>query len=94
MRPAAFSFAKWADMVGLETENASASSPAVFPPLFSISSGALNDSDGDIDFACAKTTCTDGVPKPTYTNGRVINSSRAYVVLSLGVGIHFDVFGK
>lgn len=63
-------------------------------PLFSISSGALNDSEGDISFACAATSCADGVSKPTYTNGRVMNTSRAYVVLSLGVGVHFDVFGK
>ena len=26
--------------------------------------------------------------------GTVINSARPYVVLSLGVGLHFDVFGK
>jgi hypothetical protein len=63
-------------------------------PLFSISSGALNDSEGDINFGCAATSCADTVTKPTYVNGAVINSSRAYVVLSLGVGIHFDIFGK
>jgi hypothetical protein len=63
-------------------------------PLFSISSGALNDSEGDISFGCAATSCGDGVPKPTYVNGAVINSARAYVVLSIGLGIHFDIFGK
>jgi hypothetical protein len=63
-------------------------------PLLSISSGSMNDSEGDISFGCAATTCADGVSKPTYTNGRLINSSRAYVVLSAGLGIHFDIFGK
>jgi hypothetical protein len=64
-------------------------------PLFSISSGALNDSDGDISFGCVtKGPCKDGLTHPTYTNGRIIDGSRAYVVLSLGMGIHFDIFGK
>lgn len=64
-------------------------------PLFSISSGALNDSEGDINFGCvSKGPCLDGLSHPTYTNGKVLDSSRAYVVLSLGMGIHFDIFGK
>jgi len=64
-------------------------------PLFSISSGALNDSEGSIDFNCKAAGCADGTAgNPTYMGGRVINTSRAYVVLSLGIGIHFDIFGK
>lgn len=63
-------------------------------PLVSISGGSMNDTEGDISFGCAATTCTDGVSKPTYTNGKVINTPRAYVVLSAGLGIHFDIFGK
>lgn len=63
-------------------------------PLLSISSGALNDSEGDVSFACAPSGCADGLTHPTFTNGQVIQSARAYVVLSLGVGLHFDVFGK
>ncbi|MBX3207697.1 MAG: hypothetical protein KF764_21790 [Labilithrix sp.] len=62
-------------------------------PLFSISSGALNDSEGDIAFTCSP-NCADGVQGPTYKNGQVIQSARAYVVVSLGLGIHFDIFGK
>ena len=62
-------------------------------PLFSISSGALNDSDGDLPFACSP-NCASGINGPTYKRGQVIDTARAYVVLSLGVGIHFDVFGK
>lgn len=62
-------------------------------PVASISSGALNDSEGDIAFACAP-SCADGVQGPTYKNGQVIQNARAYVVLSIGLGIHFDVFGK
>lgn len=62
-------------------------------PLFSISSGSLNDSEGNIAFKCAP-SCTDGTNGPLWKNGQVIDSSRAYVVLSLGLGIHFDIFGK
>ena len=62
-------------------------------PLFSLSTGAFNDTEGDIAFACAP-NCADGVQGPRYTNGQVLQSARAYVVLSLGLGIHFDVFGK
>lgn len=64
-------------------------------PLFSISSGALNDSEGSINFNCVtRGGCGDGLSRPTYTNGKVIDSSKAYVVLTLGMGIHFDIFGK
>jgi hypothetical protein len=61
--------------------------------LGSISTGWMTDSEGDIGYACPK-ACGDGLTKPTYTNGRLINTSSTYVVLSLGAGIHFDVFGK
>jgi hypothetical protein len=65
-------------------------------PLVSISSGSLNDSKGNVNFACGPNNgpCGDGVTNPRYTNGQVIDESRAYVVLSAGLGIHFDVFGK
>src|SRR5690606_25374956 len=52
-------------------------------PLFSISSGALNDTEGTIDFACDASGCGDGLTQPTYANGAVIQRPRAYVVLSL-----------
>jgi len=61
--------------------------------LASISTGVLTDSEGTISYACPK-ACGDGLTKPTYTDGRLINGSLRYVVLSLGAGIHFDVFGK
>ncbi|MFO0735556.1 MAG: hypothetical protein U0270_06745 [Labilithrix sp.] len=63
-------------------------------PVASISSGALNDSTGNITFACENGPCRDGITRPRYTDGQVIDGSRAYVVLNLGLGIHFDVFGK
>jgi hypothetical protein len=65
-------------------------------PLLSLSGGSLSDSEGDIKFGCAP-NCDNGINGPTYaksTRGSVIDQSRTYVVLSAGVGVHFDVFGK
>ena len=62
-------------------------------PLLSISGGAFSDTDGDIAFSCAP-NCADGVQGPTFKKGQDINASRAYAVINLGIGIHFDVFGK
>jgi len=64
-------------------------------PTFSISSGALSGSEGDITFGCvSKGGCADGLTRPRWTNGRDIESSKAYLVLTLGMGFHFDIFGK
>lgn len=55
-------------------------------PVLSISGGSLNDTEGSITFV-------DGTTPP-YQKGKTIDDSRPYVMLSLGVGVHFDVFGK
>jgi hypothetical protein len=55
-------------------------------PVLSISGGSLNDTEGNITFSDGK--------KPPYTNGKTIDDQRPYVMLSLGVGAHFDFFGK
>lgn len=62
-------------------------------PLLSISSGAFDGTDGNVAFACAP-NCPDAINGPTYANGQDIDKGRAYVVLSAGVGLHFDVLGK
>ncbi|MBX3192672.1 MAG: hypothetical protein KF819_37150 [Labilithrix sp.] len=60
-------------------------------PVFSISGGSLNDTEGTVTFAPGQ---GDGVQQPPYRGGRTIDASRPYVMLSFGVGVHFDVFGK
>jgi hypothetical protein len=62
-------------------------------PVFTVSSGSFSDTSGDLPFSCAP-NCEGGVNGPTFKNGRTIDDSKAYVVLSLGVGAHFDLFGK
>lgn len=61
-------------------------------PLFSISGGSLNDTEGTVTFSPEGSK--DGITEPAFRNGETIENARAYVVLSLGVGVHFDVFGK
>ena len=55
-------------------------------PVLNISGGSLNDTEGTI-------TLKDG-SEPPYKNGQTIDQARPYVMLALGVGVHFDIFGK
>ena len=60
-------------------------------PMLSVSGGTLNDTEGTDTFAPNQ---GDGSTRPPFTNGKTLDDARPYVMLSLGVGVHFDVFGK
>jgi hypothetical protein len=60
-------------------------------PLLSISTGSLNDTEGTVSYAPNQ---GDGSTSPPFKGGQTIEQPRAYVMLSLGVGVHFDFFGK
>jgi hypothetical protein len=60
-------------------------------PVLNISGGSLNDSTGSVTFAPNQ---GDGATTPPYKNGKTIDEPRPYVMLSLGIGAHFDIFGK
>ena len=60
-------------------------------PMLNVSGGSLNDSEGTVKFAPNQ---GDGSTTPRYTGGQTIDDARPYVMLSLGVGVHFDIFGK
>jgi hypothetical protein len=63
-------------------------------PLLGAAFGAFNDTEGDIQFKCAP-GCSNNINGPTYKNGETLGrASNGYVVLTIGVGLHFDVFGK
>lgn len=64
----------------------------VISPLLSISSGAMNDTDGNIHFS--KSGSQDGITTPTFQNGQNISAQNAYLMVNLGVGGHFDLLGK
>lgn len=59
-------------------------------PMVGISTGALEDTSGSVTFAPNQ---GDGATRPRFVGGKSIDESR-YVMVSLGVGVHFDVFGK
>jgi hypothetical protein len=61
-------------------------------PMLGISGGSLNDSSGSITFSQQGQGA--GITHPPYQSGQTIDDSRTYVMLSAGVGVHFDVFGK
>ena len=60
-------------------------------PLASLSGGVMSDTKGTINYMPGH---GDGLTRPTYHNGETIDNQAPYVVLSLGVGGHFDVFGQ
>jgi hypothetical protein len=60
-------------------------------PVATISGGSLNDSSGSVTFAPNQ---GDGATTPPFKNGKTLDDSRPYVLLSVGVGVHFDIFGK
>ena len=61
-------------------------------PMLTLSGGSLTDTEGDIKYGPEGSK--DGILGPEFKNGSVIKANMTYVVLSLGVGFHFDVFGK
>lgn len=61
-------------------------------PMGYVSLGALTDTTGDIRFSPQGST--DGLTGPRFKNGTLIEENLNYVVLGIGAGGHFDVFGK
>jgi hypothetical protein len=62
----------------------------VLSPLASISTGAMTDTSGSVGFS----NTLNGSNAPRYQNGASIDDQRGYVMVSLTLGGHFDVFGK
>jgi hypothetical protein len=61
-------------------------------PMAHISGGVMNDTDGTIAFS--PDGSRDGRTAPTYTQGQNIQNQRGYVMVAIGCGGHFDIFGK
>lgn len=58
----------------------------VISPLAYVSGGVLTETNGTVTFK-------DGT-MPPFQNGQGITDQRGYLVFGLGVGAHFDLFGK
>jgi hypothetical protein len=54
--------------------------------LLTVSGGSMSDTSGTIKY--------DNGNEPDFKNGEVVKNATTYVVLGIGAGIHFDVFGK
>ena len=63
----------------------------VLSPLVSISTGVMDDTEGTTTF---QSSVGLSGKAPPFVNGASINDSRGYVTVGVGVGGHFDVFGK
>ena len=63
-------------------------------PMASIGGGTLTETEGNITYGAEGSK--DGLRQPTFKNGENIEGThqRSYVVLGLGCGAYFDVFGK
>lgn len=68
------------------------SSMFVLSPLLSFSTGNMNDTDGSIHFSAKGSQ--DGITQPRYQNGQNISNQQGYLMVNIGVGGHFDLFGK
>ncbi len=64
----------------------------VISPMATISSGTMNDTSGSATYSAAGSG--DGEQHPTYQNGKQIDNQRAYVIVGIHCGAHFDIFGK
>ena len=65
------------------------SSNVTLSPMLGVAAGTLNDSSGSISWA----NRGDGITAPPYENGARVDSSRPYVILTAGLGAHFDLGG-
>ena len=61
-------------------------------PMATLSGGQMTDTSGHINFSADGSH--DGLTQPTYQDGKQIGNQRGYIVLGLGCGGHFDLFGK
>lgn len=61
-------------------------------PMGFVSLGALTDTTGNIRYSPQGSA--DGLTSPRFANGRLLEENLNYVVLGIGAGGHFDIFGK
>lgn len=61
-------------------------------PQITLSSGVMHGTSGSVGYSAARQG--DGLLQPRYVNGASIEDTTSYIVFGLGVGAHFDLFGK
>ena len=63
-----------------------------FSPQVNISSGVMQGTSGTVTYSAQRQA--DGLVMPRYREGASIEDSTSYLVFGLGVGAHFDLFGR
>lgn len=61
-------------------------------PQITLSSGVMQGTSGRVTYAASRQG--DGLVQPRYAGGATIEDTTSYIVFGLGVGAHFDLFGK
>ena len=61
-------------------------------PTARLSGGSMNDTEGDVTFGAEGSK--DGQTHPAFRSGNNIDLPRGYLVVGIGCGGHFDIFGK
>jgi hypothetical protein len=61
-------------------------------PMLRLSLGSFDSTEGSVTYAAERQG--DGRSQPDFKDGENIGNGRMYAVITLGAGIHFDVFGK
>jgi hypothetical protein len=62
-------------------------------PMAYISGGQMTDTQGQVTYSVQGST--DGITRPPYTSGTIPGYGQtSYVVVGIGCGAHFDIFGK
>lgn len=60
-------------------------------PIAHLSGGSMAQSDGTIPYVDGQ---GDGEVAPTFQDGKISGSQRSYLVVGIGCGVHFDLFGR
>jgi hypothetical protein len=61
-------------------------------PMLAIAGGSMDSTSGSITYSPQGSV--DGQTHPTYEHGQSIATQATYYTISLGVGLHFDLFGR
>lgn len=61
-------------------------------PMLRLSLGSMDSTEGTVTFAQDRQG--DGRSEPDFKNGETIGNGRMYAAITLGAGVHFDIFGK
>lgn len=60
-------------------------------PIMHLSGGSMAQSDGSVTYVSGQ---GDGETQPSFQDTNISGSQRSYLVVGIGCGVHFDLFGR